>query len=470
MPGPQRNLIVLLAHGLRSDALEDRRSWPLPTPHFQKLADRGIRLDAVSACPADPGGMISLLTGLHPRQHGWATQTPPPARNARSQHNPPAPTKTPAHCDGWATSLRDAGFFLGGVGCVGLIEPWLHDAVPVEDVDCLQPTPSCAYLAATRQKGLTAALLQQRRQRLKVGPFDPDRLLLEPSDDIDGFITEQACRLLTKMPVDQRWALVVIFSGPGNILPPPTLYEDLVDPETLTDGFTPADLRQINDLVELDYPRSMFQRLDPQTLGRFRSDYLGRVSLIDHAVGRLMSSLQGRSDSNRTWVVLSSDHGLVMGEKGLIGHRSFLDAALHVPVIIVPSGGLSRPVSLSPDQPISTVDVAATIASIAGCDLPEAVCGKPLLSQLGDDLAPSSPACCISEFGHRLMLRTQHHKVIFDTRSLTPIQLYDRQTDPDEQTNILSAPQGPALLREMQAELGSALLPLRALPTASPDL
>src|SRR6185369_3797584 len=54
----RRNLIIILAHGLRSDAIGDSRAWPLTTPYLEKLANHGVRCVATSACPADWGGMV----------------------------------------------------------------------------------------------------------------------------------------------------------------------------------------------------------------------------------------------------------------------------------------------------------------------------------------------------------------------------------------------------------------------------
>ena len=158
----QRNLIILLAHGLRSDALADSQAWPLSTPHFDQLSARSLRVVASAASPADPGGMLSLLTGLHARQHGHTTQSDQPVK-----------------CDGFVAWLKDAGYHVRGAGCVAPIEDWLDDCVMVEDVDQTEPV-GCSYLTNAVGKGLRPAIQQQRRQRLRTGPFEPDRLLLEP--------------------------------------------------------------------------------------------------------------------------------------------------------------------------------------------------------------------------------------------------------------------------------------------------
>jgi len=438
----QRNLVIVLGHGLRSDSLSDSQAWPLRTPHLDALAAGGLRMIATSACPADPGGMISLLTGLHARQHGYLREG-----------------DTPADCAGWPAALSEEGYHVVGIGGVGLIRRWLNEAVVVADIDDLAPD-HCAYMAAMREKKLDQAVIDQRRQRKRYGPFEPDRLPLEPDDDVDGFISLQAHEELKRMPSDRPWAMVVVFTGPGNALPPPAIYDGLIEPNILSMGFVPADQRRVDALAELDYPRVMLQRLGAARIGQIRSDYLGRVSLFDHAVGRLMSDVQDRQDRDRTWFVAGSDRGYLLGEHGLVGHRSFLAAALETPAIIAPP----TPASIKRSEDlISTIDLAATIPMLASADLPPAVTGRNLLPLLtAQPLMPSIPGgAALCEYGRRLLLESERHKVVFDTDNRSITGLYDLLKDPDEMDNLLDTGEGQNLVDTMRWRLGDALLPLR---------
>ena len=150
-----RNLLIVLAHGLRSDALSDVGAWPLRTPNFDNVARRGLRLIASAASTADPGAAVSLLTGLHARQHGYVD---------------PLPGAAPVR--GWPALLADAGYHVAGVGCVGAIEAELAEAVCVAPPDELG-SPRCAYLSAIKRTHDLGPLIEQRRQRRRAGLFDP---------------------------------------------------------------------------------------------------------------------------------------------------------------------------------------------------------------------------------------------------------------------------------------------------------
>ncbi len=440
-----RNLLIVLTHGLRADAAGFSRAWPLCTPNMDKLVERGLKLTAISASPVNPGGMLSLLTGLHARQHGYLQER-----------------ETIVPCEGWPGLLKAAGYHVAGVGCVSTIEQVLDDCVVVDSVEVLDSS-RCKYLTATAATGLRSAVVQQRRQRLRYGPFHPDRLLMEPDEDIDGFISVQARQMLTRMPSDKPWALIVIYSGPGNELPPPTLYQDVVAPELLEEGFVPPDFTELDALAELDYPRVMLQRLEPHQVARIRADYLGRVSLIDYGIGRMMKTIAEREDNERTWFVLGSDHGQLLGEHGLVGHRSFLCGAVEVPVIITPPFPASNRL---PGALVSNIDVATTIAALGGGDVPPWMTGRSLLPLLaGDTSAVDQPHTgLLSEFGQRLLLETERYKLIMHTQTHRILGLYDLLNDPDEKTNLIKTMTGRNVTDALRWRLGDTLMPLRAAP------
>jgi arylsulfatase A-like enzyme len=210
--------------------------------------------------------------------------------------------------------------------------------------------------------------------------------------------------------------------------------------------------------------------MEPSTLARIRSDYLGRVSMIDYGLGRLMAEVENRADRGRTWFVVASDRGQMLGEQGIVGHRAFLAGAIEVPVLIAPGDpALHRKATDDTmhlvDGQYNTVDVAATIAALTGSDLPEACVGRSLLPTLsGNSALPVPAGGNLSEFGHRLMLETERYKVIFDVQAHRALGLFDLLNDPDEMENLVETAVGRNLVDAMRWRIGEALMAVRSHP------
>ena len=430
--------------------MSDERVWPVPTPHLDALGRRGLRLVATAATPTDPGGRLSLLTGLHARQHGHYIDG----------------SATAASVAGLPTQLRAAGYHTVGVGEVGAFADALDECIVTEPVTTAEPDPErCWYTAAARARGHAAALSDQRRQRLRPGAavLELDRLLLDPEEDLDGFIAAQAAEALGRMPGDRPWAVVVVFSGPGNALPPPVGFDGL-DAAALGRNFAPADVGSLDAVLEPDLPRSVLQNLEPHRVGRLRADYLGRVALIDHGVGQISAALQQRSDAARTWTVLSSDRGQLLGEHGLLGHRSFLGGAVEVPLLVAAPPGRGGKLVLDQDGLFNTVDVAPTVAALAGVDPdPQGPpwSGRSVLPLLqGQPVLPARTAN-LSESGGRVLIETERHKAVFDITTGDASTLHDLLNDADERVNLIGRGGSAATLDHLRVRLAMALLPLR---------
>jgi arylsulfatase A-like enzyme len=106
-------------------------------------------------------------------------------------------------------------------------------------------------------------------------------------------------------------------------------------------------------------------------LDRFRRDnrnldrYDAAIAFIDSELDRLFTTLERRDALDNTIVVVTSDHGELLGEYGLNGHANALYLpSIHVPLLVrypprVPAGERVQ-------EPVSLIDVAATILDLAG--------------------------------------------------------------------------------------------------------
>jgi choline-sulfatase len=116
---------------------------------------------------------------------------------------------------------------------------------------------------------------------------------------------------------------------------------------------------------------------------RYRtSPYDGAIAAADAAVGELLRELERLGIYDRAVVMLLSDHGEGLGEHGEQQHGMFLyRATLQVPLLLKLPGSLLGGGSVP--APAQLIDVAPTLARLAGAPLPPGLAGEDLLGLVG---------------------------------------------------------------------------------------
>ena len=187
--------------------------------------------------------------------------------------------------------------------------------------------------------------------------------------------------------------------------------------------------------------------------------YLASISFADAQVGRLLEALRSSPHADDTIIVLWSDHGWHLGEKGHWHKRTLWEEATRVPLII------SAPQVGRPNQrcnrPASLVDLFPTLIEL--CDLPpvENLDGISLIPWLRNPNEPrEQPAIIVEEKGH-MAVRTDRYRYI-RYRSGEE-ELYDHKSDPGEHENLAGRSELTNLKRKLADYLPTAL----AAPAAS---
>lgn len=116
--------------------------------------------------------------------------------------------------------------------------------------------------------------------------------------------------------------------------------------------------------------------------------YDGAVAYADMAFGLFMAGLSERGLLESSTIIVLSDHGEGLGERGVFSHRLLLDdSTLHVPLMIRPPGGTEgrREPGL-----VELIDVLPTILAWTGAQLPTGARGSSL-AELVDQGPPAEP-------------------------------------------------------------------------------
>jgi arylsulfatase A-like enzyme len=200
---------------------------------------------------------------------------------------------------------------------------------------------------------------------------------------------------------------------------------------------------------------------------RYLHDYLGCVKAVDESVGKLLDYLDADGIAENTVVVYLSDQGFFLGEHGWFDKRWVFEESLRTPML-VRWPGVTPPGSACGDM-VSTLDLAPTLMAAAGVGgrrkppMPTDLHGKNLRPVL-DGKTPTdwrkSFYYHYYEYPGPHDVR-KHYAVVTDRYKLVRFyepgvdywELFDRQTDPRELTNVYDKPEYAAARKELEAEL-----------------
>lgn len=453
------------------------------TPNLDKLAARGVRFDrAYCTFPLCGPSRNSLLTGLYPNSSGVL------GNGTMFRQTIPAHVSLPQ-------SFRHAGYLAvrigklyhygvpGSVGTNGHDDPasWEIEFNPA-GVDRLEEEPKIfslapgnygsalswyaspksdehhtdAMLAAEAEWVLErAARRKDRPFFLAVGFFRPHTPFLAPKDPYFGYYPEAEMPVVRGIEEDEA------------DIPAPALGSRKAEEKKLTD-----DLR-----------RQAVQA------------YYASISFMDAQVGRVVNTLDRLGLAENTIIVFTSDHGYHLGEHGLWKKQSLFEESARVPLLLVAPGVSRRGAVVK--TPVSQVDLYPTLAELAGVKAPSNLQGESLVPLLKDPAAKArgwaltqvvrggggggggkKKAAAQSEPGERARrkaaaaqsegegdgrifgytLRTARWRYTeWGEAGKSGRELYDHETDPKELKNLANAAAHAATVRELAAQLGSAV-------------
>jgi arylsulfatase A-like enzyme/Tfp pilus assembly protein PilF len=190
--------------------------------------------------------------------------------------------------------------------------------------------------------------------------------------------------------------------------------------------------------------------------------YAGEVAFADHCVGQLLSKLEQLKLKGSTLVLVTGDHGEMLGEHGELNHGFFIyESALRVPLVLRVPGATGAPRQV--DQPASLIDVVPTVAGLLRIPAPKHVQGVDLTPWLAGQGARDPGRALYAEsvtptryYGTSSLLGliADRWKYIETTRP----ELYDLRRDPGETANLVAAEpaRAAALAKGLAAILAAA--------------
>lgn len=406
------------------------------TPHIDALAARGTRFDrAWCNSPICVPSRAALATGRHVHETGhWDNAHP-------YDGSPPS----------WHHLLRDQGVDVVSVGKLHF--RGIGDHGFSEEILPLQVLNNQGDLKGLFRRDLppktgTGDLAGQ------AGPGDSSYCRY------DERIADAACDWLRARAAagqTERFVLFVSFVMPHFPLIAPQDHYDRfagLDLDTLRDGFTlpPPDHPTLNRMRHhFDYDA----HFDDASRTRALRAYFGMISKMDALVGQVMAALSKHGFADDTAVLYASDHGDNLGNRGMWGKSVMYEDSLGIPMVLA---GPGLPEGQVCDTPVSLIDVAPTMAAVAG--IAASYPGTSLIDIAGGERPDRT---ILAEY-HAAGSDTAMFALCRDRWKLVsyvgaPSQLFDLQDDPNETTDLAALPAHADTLARLTAMLHNILDP-----------
>lgn len=431
------NILITIADDQRGTAVGCAGIEPVRTPNLDALAFRGVRFSQAyhygschGAVCAPSRAMLhtgrlyhsldpAMLQPIYPPA-GYTVAVPPTLGGKLRQagYHAFAAGKWHNGIHSFNRSFDDArNVFFGGMAD--------HLFTPIYDYD-----PSGQYLPTTARTG--------------------------PGFSTELFGQAAVDYIRSRKGNDQPFFCYCAFTAPHDPRTPPDEYRRMYDPREikLPPNYLPEHLFDTGHIGGRDenllgHPR------DFKEIWRSTAEYYGMITHMDAWIGKIHAALAEIGQLDNTLVVHTADHGLSLGQHGLMGKQNVYEHSVRVPSIVA---GPGLPGGVVRDGLCYQHDLHPTLLDLAGVPIGETAFQSLNALARGQTAGRETIA---SHFARDMrMVRDRRYKLIEyapnKTHGFTREQLFDLQADPWEQTDLIGDPAHAATAQRLRAQLPTA--------------
>ncbi|WP_029898857.1 choline-sulfatase [Desulfohalovibrio reitneri] len=436
------NILVIQCDQMAASALSCYGNRVSKTPHIDSLSEDGVVFtSAYCNSPLCAPSRFSMMAGQYPSRIG--------AYDNGAEF--PADIPTFAHylrANGYRTTLCGKMHFVGGDQMHGFEERLTTDVYPADHgwtPDWSRPEHRFDWWYHNMDSVVDAG----HNERANQIDFD---------DEV-GFQAERHVYDIARDKDDRPFCMTVSFTNPHDPYICPKEHWDRYDHDEIDMprvGHIPYDQCDPHS-QRLRHAYKMGEgEMDPEDIRNARHAYYGQISYLDDKIGRILKALDDTGMRENTVIILTADHGDMLGEHGLWFKMSLLEDSARVPFVMNGPGLKSGRVA----KPVSLVDLMPTMMDLAGApqlqDPSDNMDGTSLLplAKGGDD--PDRPAVITEYLGEgavspMIMIRDDRYKYIHCP--VDPPQLFDLQEDPEELDNLACKAEYASMVEEYRARV-----------------
>jgi arylsulfatase A-like enzyme len=158
------------------------------------------------------------------------------------------------------------------------------------------------------------------------------------------------------------------------------------------------------------------------------------VSSVDAAVGRILTTLEISGRLEDTIIVYTADHGIALGQHGLMGKQNLYDHSVRVPMIL--SGPGVRGGTRS-DALVHSWDLLPTLCGLAGIGTPSGLDARSFAHLLrGEGTAHRTEVAALYRDFQRMIKDDRWKLIEYAVGGARHTQLFDLAADPWERNNL----------------------------------
>ena len=424
------NILILMADQLSGVLFPDGPADFLHTPNLRRLAERSTRFaNSYTGSPLCAPGRASFMSGQLPRRTRvydnaaeFCSDIPTYAHHLRRA--------------GYQTCLSGKMHFVGPDQMHGFEERLTTDIYPADfgwTPDYRKPGERIDWWYHNLGSVTGAGVGEISNQ-------------LEYDDEV----AYNACRKLYDLARgnDARpWCLTVSFTHPHDPFVARRKYWDLYEgaPELAAPEAIPYDRQDPHSKRLMDASDWRNFDITDDHIRRARQGYFANISYVDDKIGEILDVLE--STGQEAIILFLSDHGEMLGERGLWFKMSFFEGSARVPLMI------SAPTMQAGlvETPVSTIDVLPTICDLAGIPISD-IAPWTDGESLADGGANHGPVAIeyAAEGSIAPLVGLRDGRWKYVACKADPEMLFDLQADPLERHNLADDPAHAETLGRMR--------------------
>ena len=428
------NILILMVDQLTGTLFPDGPADFLEVPNLRKLAARSVRFaNSYTGSPLCAPARASFMSGQLPRRTRvydnaaeFTSDIPTFAHHLRRA--------------GYQTCLSGKMHFVGPDQLHGFEQRLTTDIYPADfgwTPDYRKPGERIDWWYHNMGSVTGAGVAEITNQ-------------LEYDDDV-AFQSVQKIYDLSRGADPRPWCLCASFTHPHDPFVARRKYWDLYEgapelepPEALAYEDQDPHAQRLMDACDW---RGL--EVTPEHIRRSRQGYFANISYVDDKIGEILAALE--ATRQEAVVVFVSDHGEMLGRRGLWFKMNFYEGSARVPLMIAAPG-------LEPqliEDAVSTIDLTPTLCDLAGVSMEEVMPwtdGESLVP-LAKGAARKAPV--VMEYAAEgsitplVALRQEAWK--YTRCQADPKQLFDLSHDPEERVNLAGDPRAAEVLAHFRA-------------------